>query len=58
MSRPDDICACGHPRSLHTLDQVQRFTDGSARRRSCSELIYDGLKGDRKSTRLNSSHRL
>lgn len=45
MSRPDDICACGHPRSLHTLDQVQRFTDGSARRRSCSESIYDGWKG-------------
>lgn len=33
---PNDICACGHRRSQHVLDEVQRFTDGSVRRRLCA----------------------
>lgn len=41
MSLPTDICACGHPRSAHTMNQVQRFTDGSARRRLCAEAFLD-----------------
>lgn len=41
MSESDDICACGHPRLAHKLAEVQRFTDGSVRRRLCAEAFLD-----------------
>ena len=45
MNQPTDICACGHPRSAHRLNEVQHFTDGSVRHRLCAETIYNGWTG-------------